>query len=382
MENAAAAPKDRPSFFRRARAGLDPRSSLAPLMAELLPGATRFGAIFVFPIEMCVWGGGALLVRELVRRKGLGWASMLCLALVLALAEECVIQQTSLAPLVIQLKGQVYARAFGVNYVYLVWALIYEAAFVVLLPVLLAECSSPRGAAQAWMSLAGTIVTLVLFVLGEPARLVSAWTHIARVQVFHLPAFDPPLVHVRDRARGDAGPGPARLRSGPELGEGGAAAALVALAARPRRALCGRSSSSGSACSPSASRPMSRRRRGGRRRGAGGGGDRARAALRRASEWSDLHGFGLFAGALIGMMGAMFLGFIGAAPADLWFKLVTNALASALAGLVRPEAEAPLGIGGCTAVWGSNGRSALNVSPSLPPARAESGDSRPHGRCR
>src|SRR3954471_15291695 len=46
---------------------------LAPLMAELLPGATRFSSIFVFPIEMLVWGGGAVLIRALVRRRGVGW---------------------------------------------------------------------------------------------------------------------------------------------------------------------------------------------------------------------------------------------------------------------------------------------------------------------
>ena len=33
---------------------------MAPLLAEVLPGATRFSSLFVLPIEMCVWGGGAL----------------------------------------------------------------------------------------------------------------------------------------------------------------------------------------------------------------------------------------------------------------------------------------------------------------------------------
>src|SRR5262249_883314 len=105
--------------------------ALAPLVAQLLPGPTPFTALFLFPIEMGVWGGGAVLIRYAVRRWQLGWLNLLCLALALALAEECLIQQTSLAPMVLQLKGQVYARAIGVNYVYLLWALVYEAAFVV-----------------------------------------------------------------------------------------------------------------------------------------------------------------------------------------------------------------------------------------------------------
>src|SRR4051812_19182256 len=82
---------------------------LAPLIAEVLPGATRFTSLFVLPIEMCVWGGGALMIRYAVRRLHLGWANMLALALSLAIAEECLIQQTSLAPMVLQLKGETYA---------------------------------------------------------------------------------------------------------------------------------------------------------------------------------------------------------------------------------------------------------------------------------
>ena len=109
---------------------------MAPLLAEVLPGATRFSSLFVLPIEMCVWGGGALFIRYAIRRWRLGWLNMLLLAIALAIAEECVIQQTSLAPMVIQLKGETYARAFGVNYVYFLWALFYESVFVVFLPII------------------------------------------------------------------------------------------------------------------------------------------------------------------------------------------------------------------------------------------------------
>ena len=118
------------SIWSKAAPGLS-LMLLAPLLAEILPGATRLSAIFVLPIEICMWGGGALFIRYAVRRWQLGWRNMLLLALALAIAEECLIQQTSLAPLVIQIKGQVYARAFCVNYVYLLWALVYEAVFVV-----------------------------------------------------------------------------------------------------------------------------------------------------------------------------------------------------------------------------------------------------------
>ena len=42
----------------------------------------------------------ALMIRDLVRRRRQGWRAMLLLGIALAIAEECLIQQTSLAPLV------------------------------------------------------------------------------------------------------------------------------------------------------------------------------------------------------------------------------------------------------------------------------------------
>ena len=72
---------------------------LAPLIAEVLSGATRLSYLFVLVPEMMVWGCGALLAREAVRRWRAGWPGLLLLGLGLSIAEEFVIQQTSLAPL-------------------------------------------------------------------------------------------------------------------------------------------------------------------------------------------------------------------------------------------------------------------------------------------
>ena len=35
---------------------------ISPLIAEVLPGATRISSLFVYPPEVCIWGGGALLI--------------------------------------------------------------------------------------------------------------------------------------------------------------------------------------------------------------------------------------------------------------------------------------------------------------------------------
>lgn len=184
----------RASLSTRATPGLS-LMILSPLLAEILPGATRFSAIFVLPIEICVWGGGALLIRYAVRRWRLGWRNMLFLALALAVAEECLIQQTSLAPLVIQLKGQVYARALGVNYLYFLWALVYESVFVVFAPVYLAEMIFQGRRDDPWLGSIALVVVAAFFALGSFLAWFS-WTQIARPKVFHLPAYHPPLVAV------------------------------------------------------------------------------------------------------------------------------------------------------------------------------------------
>ncbi|MEP6749991.1 MAG: hypothetical protein ABJB86_19790 [Bacteroidota bacterium] len=164
---------------------------LAPLLTEVLPGATRFSSIFVFPIEVCVWGGGAVLIRYVVRCYKLTWINMLFLAIALALAEECIIQQTSLAPMVIRLKGVTYARAFGVNYVYLLWALIYESVFVVFLPVYLVELIFSDRRERPWISKAGFFIIIPLFLFASFLAWFT-WTHIARTNVFHVPVYNPP----------------------------------------------------------------------------------------------------------------------------------------------------------------------------------------------
>jgi hypothetical protein len=165
---------------------------MGPLLAEILPGATRFSSIFVLPIEMCVWGICALLIREALRRFGLGWTSLVLLGLALAVAEECLIQQTSLAPMVIHLKGLTYARAFGVNYVYFLWALIYEPVFVVFLSIAIVEMIYPDRRQLPWITKPGWFVLIPLLLLGSLLAWFS-WTQIARVKIFHLEAYRPPV---------------------------------------------------------------------------------------------------------------------------------------------------------------------------------------------
>jgi hypothetical protein len=151
-----------------------------------------------------------LLIRYAVRKYRLGWRNMLLLALALSIAEECLIQQTSLAPMVLYIKGEVYARAFGVNYVYFLWALAYETVFVVLLPIVLVELLFPERRDDAWLSRVGLATVTVCFVIGGFFAWYT-WTQHARPNVFNVPVFNPPLAAMGGLLFAALGPWRARL---------------------------------------------------------------------------------------------------------------------------------------------------------------------------
>lgn len=167
---------------------------LAPIIAEVLSGATRMSFIFALIPEIMVWGCGALIIREVVRRRRLPWTSMLLMGLGLSIAEEFVIQQTSLAPLP-WLSGPIYGRALGVNWLYFLFMLGYEGVWVVLVPVHLTEMIFLHRRNRPWLRTRGLIIAGAIFVVGSFAAWYG-WVKRARPMVFHVPPYNPPLLTV------------------------------------------------------------------------------------------------------------------------------------------------------------------------------------------
>lgn len=320
----------RPTFLRR----IAPAFALivlAPLLAEVLPGATRFSSLQVFPVEMTIWGGGAMMIRELVRRRRLGWANMLALALALAVAEECIIQQTSYAPLIFYIKGAVWGRSLGVNYVYFLWAAVYEAVLVVLLPVTLTELLFPSRREAGWLSRAGWAILLALFVLGSLAAWFL-WTQLVRVQVLHLGAYTPSVAHLAAGLAAIAvlfwlGLGSPRARlAGLAAPKAPPAPWLVALAGAIWAVAWFVLEVLAFGIMPELSPAV-----------AVFGGLAVCAVMlwvvpgwTKHPGWSDRHRAWLIAGTMLATMGVFFQAFVGAAPADLLFKQISNAVAALL----------------------------------------------------
>jgi hypothetical protein len=163
---------------------------LAPVIAEVLSGATRLSFIFVLVPEIMVWGCGALIIRELVRKWNAGSTSMVLLALALSVAEEWVIQQTSLAPL--PWVSIQYGRLWQVNWIWFLFFLGYESVWVVLVPVQLAELIFRGRRTERWLSNRGLTISAFVFLLGCFLAWFL-WTQIARPKTYHVPKYQPPL---------------------------------------------------------------------------------------------------------------------------------------------------------------------------------------------
>lgn len=163
----------------------------APVVSELLSGSVRITTLFILIPTTGVWGCAALLIRELAHRRGRTWRSVLMLGLALAVAEECVIQQTSLAPLVGMKPSQVYARAFGVNWEYFLWALGFESVWAVVLPIGLAEYLFPERRHEPWLKARGLTIATMVLILSSFAAWYS-WTQVYLPKYFPDSVYHPP----------------------------------------------------------------------------------------------------------------------------------------------------------------------------------------------
>jgi hypothetical protein len=166
---------------------------LSPLVGEVMSGATRLSFIFAYLPEIMMWGCGTLIIRDVVRRWRGNWTTMLPLGMALSVAEEFIVQQTSLAPLPWLGSTPMYGRAWGVNWIYFLFMLPFESVCITLVPVQIVELIFPERRKEPWLRTRGMAIASVVFVVGAFLAWFL-WVKIARIQVFHMPDYKPPIV--------------------------------------------------------------------------------------------------------------------------------------------------------------------------------------------
>jgi hypothetical protein len=138
---------------------------LSPLVAEVTLGTTPLSVIWLVLFYVPMYGAGALLIRELARRRGIGWGGVLLLGVCYMLLEEGLALQSLTSP---RLYGAARwaPRVLGVNSAYTEVQLIYHAVFSVAVPIALTELIHPRLGRRPYLRRPGLVVTAIVTVLG------------------------------------------------------------------------------------------------------------------------------------------------------------------------------------------------------------------------
>ncbi len=154
---------------------------LAPTIAEVLLGNILFDSNFVWALVMntLLYGSGAILIREVARRRNLGWLGIVVLSLAYGVVEEGLILQSLFNPHFPGLEWMgSYGRAFGVNWFWAPYVLGLHTVWSITLPILLTELLFPRLQSRPWLGRVGlgldaTVYVLICLVLWQAFRSYS-----------------------------------------------------------------------------------------------------------------------------------------------------------------------------------------------------------------
>jgi hypothetical protein len=152
---------------------------LAPLVGEFLLGNLSIDQLVVLPLFAPLYGGGALLIRETVRRAGRGWPAIVLLAAAYALVEEGPVDQLLWNPSYGGqdqfFAGDAYLPALGTNVSLVQAVLSLHTIWSICVPIALVEAFVPERRTVPWLGRPGLAVTGALYALGVAVGYWGNW---------------------------------------------------------------------------------------------------------------------------------------------------------------------------------------------------------------
>lgn len=141
---------------------------LSPFVAEFLLGNISISAIAALIFLAPMYGGGALAVREIARRCGRGWATIVLLALAYGLIEEGIIIQTLFNPnyLGLHLLAEAYIPSLGIGGWWTPFVLTLHTVWSISVPIAVVEALFPERRETPWLGKTGLGVSIFLFLIG------------------------------------------------------------------------------------------------------------------------------------------------------------------------------------------------------------------------
>jgi hypothetical protein len=152
---------------------------LAPLVAEFLLGNLPITALPALVLLAPLYGGGALLIREAVRRSGRGWPSILILGLAYGVLEEGIATMSLFNPNYVGLRllDHGYVPWLGIGLSWTVLVLTLHAVWSIGVPIATVEALAYDRRTTPWLGRPGLALTALLFVAGVAAM---AWVSVAQ----------------------------------------------------------------------------------------------------------------------------------------------------------------------------------------------------------
>ncbi|MGB8259192.1 MAG: hypothetical protein WCE75_02525 [Terracidiphilus sp.] len=141
---------------------------LSPFIAEVLLGATPLSrADSLLPLTL-LYGGGAVAIRELARRRGSGWSTVLWLGAAYGLVEEGLVMQTLFSPDLFD-AAATGGRALGVNWVWAQVVVGYHVVWSIAIPIALTEILFRKRGAEPWLGRTELSIALACYAVGALA---------------------------------------------------------------------------------------------------------------------------------------------------------------------------------------------------------------------
>lgn len=141
---------------------------LAPIVAEFLLGDFTIRKIAIALALLPLYGGGALLIREVSRRAGRGWPTIVLLAVAYSLLEEGFLTQSLFNPNYVgqRLLDYGYVPWLGTSLNWCTLVLTIHVVWSIATPILIAEGIAADRRTAPWLRTPGLVVTVLLFLLG------------------------------------------------------------------------------------------------------------------------------------------------------------------------------------------------------------------------
>jgi hypothetical protein len=141
---------------------------LAPWVGEFLLGNVSARLLPALPVLAPLYGGGALLIREVTRRTGRGWPTILVLGLAYGLIEAGLVDQSLFNA---DFEGHVSAAVtpvpgLGIDAYNTITFLVGHAVWSIAVPIAIVELLTPRRRTTPWLGRFGLLVTALLYVGG------------------------------------------------------------------------------------------------------------------------------------------------------------------------------------------------------------------------